>query len=174
MTMYREDRDYYDRKLMNSGGSCKACAFSLVAIVIIIILSLFTGCKTQYVPVESVHTEYHHTTDSIFHTDSVFKEKETIVMQLDSEAMAQYGIKLATAERAWLVQSKELEREIARLMSQKTDTFIKVDSIPKIVVKEKELSKWQRLKMDAGVALFAIVSALILFLIIRLSYKKLF
>jgi hypothetical protein len=73
------------------------------------------------------------------------------------------------------VRSKELEREIARLSMQKTDTFIKVDSIPKIVIKEKELSKWQHLKMDAGIAAMAIVAALILLLVIKVVRKgKLF
>ena len=173
MTMNKEYRGYYERKLFEryKNGGFKICVYSMIGIIACILISLLTGCKTQYVPVTEVHTEYKHTVDSVRQIDSVFHEKETVVMQLDSAAMAQYGIKLATAERAWLVQSKELEKEIARLTAQKTDTFIKIDSIPKIVVKEKELSKWQRLKMDAGGAAMIIAAALILLLLIKLKRK---
>lgn len=170
----RDDRQYYDDFFRRQ--DYRGCGTTLFGIAtILLFLFLLAGCKTQYVPVTEVHTEYKHTVDSVRQIDSVFHEKETVVMQLDSAAMAQYGIQMKSAETAWLVRSKELEREIARLSMQKTDTVIKVDSIPKIVIKEKELSKWQRLKMDAGIAAMAIVAALILLLVIKFVRKgKLF
>lgn len=174
MTMNREDRFYYEQLWKRNKMGSKVAKF-LIAFVVIAALFMLTGCKTQYVPVTEVHTEYKHTVDSVRQIDSIFHEKETVVMQLDSAAMAEYGIQLKNAERAWLVRSKEMEREIARLMAKKTDTVVKIDSVPKIVIKEKELSKFQQLKMDAGGAAIFIALALILLLIIKLAMKgKLF
>lgn len=98
-------------------------------IVAAIVCALIGGCKTQYIPIETVKTEIHHTRDSVHHTDSIIKEKNTTIMQLDSAAMAKYGIKLEKAEKAWLVMQKELENKIKMLSEHKTDTFIKVDSV---------------------------------------------
>lgn len=170
----KEDREYYESLWRQSkvGGLMKVAMLVIAAIITIAFLA---GCKTQYVPVTEVHTEYKHTVDSVRQIDSIFHEKETVVMQLDSAAMAEYGIQLKNAERAWLVRSKEMEREIARLMAQKTDAVVKIDSVPKIVIKEKELSKFQQLKMDAGGAAIFIALALILLLIIKFAIKgKLF
>lgn len=167
----RVDRQYYYDFFRRQ--NYKGCGTTLMGMAVMLaLLFLLSGCKTKYVPVTEVHTEYKHTVDSVRQVDSVFHEKETVVMQLDSAAMAEYGIQLQSAERAWLVRSKEMEQKIARLMAQKTDTVIKVDSIPKIIVKEKELSKWQRLKMDAGVAAMAIAAALILLFVIKLTNRR--
>ncbi len=150
--------------------SWKAIRNSLLFLFVVATAIFLAGCKTKYIPVEVTHTEYRHTTDSVKQVDSIFHEKETVIMQLDSAAMAEYGIKLKNAEKAWLVRSKELEREIARLMAQKTDTVIKTDSIPVIIEKEKELSKFQQFKMDAGGAAIFIAVALLLLLIWK--FKK--
>ena len=107
---------------------------------------------TQYVPVENTHTVEHNHTDSIHHRDSIIKERETVVMQLDSATMARYGIQLKQAERAWLVRTAELEREISRLASIKTDTVRVVDTIrvpyPVIQYVEKKESLWNRISGD--------------------------
>lgn len=108
------------------------------------------GCKTQYVPVETVHKEYHNHTDSVKQIDSIFHEKETIIRELDSAAMAEYGIRLEGMQKAWLVQTKELERRLKELQEQKTDTVVKVDSVQVIVPVEKELTKWQSFCCDYG------------------------
>jgi hypothetical protein len=50
-------------------------------------------------------------------------------MQLDSEEMAKYGIRLQAAEKAWLVKTAELEKQLQKLQHTKTDTLLKVDSI---------------------------------------------
>jgi hypothetical protein len=74
--------DYYDNKLSRSGGSLKACGWSLIGIILLLMATLFTSCKTiQYVPVP----EYHHDSiyitkvqhDSIFQHDSVYVKEYT-------------------------------------------------------------------------------------------------
>ena len=120
----------------------KTWIWSVIAICVCIIIgALCSGCSlTKYVPVPEVHTEHHWHTDSVLQRDSVVKESLTTVMQLDSAAMAAYGIRLQKAERAWLVKTQEMERIIQELMakSERKDTVH--DSIPypvkEIVIQE--------------------------------------
>ena len=147
------------------------------AIVIFVCLfgigSLFVGCKNvEYVPVESSHTEHHWHTDSIKEVDSVIHERHTTIMQLDSVAMAQYGIKLKNAERAWLVKSWELERQIENLqrLTAIRDTARDTIQVPYPV--EKKLSKWQQTKVDwGGWAMLGVLVVIILFLFIIPRWK---
>lgn len=119
---------------------------------------LLAGCKTKerIVTVETVRTEHHWHTDSIERIDTLLREKTTTIMQLDSSQMAMYGIKLKTAEQAWLIQNKELEQRIRQLQRMTTDRDTVRDSIPvpypveKIVKVDKPLSWWQRLRMMIG------------------------
>lgn len=119
---------------------------------------LLTACKTKerVVTVEEVRTEHHWHTDSIERIDTLLREKTTTIMQLDSSQMAMYGIKLKTAEQAWLVQNKELEQRIRQLQRMTTDRDTVRDSIPvpypveKIVKVEKSLTWLQRLRMMIG------------------------
>ena len=125
------------------------------AIVVFVCLfgigSLFVGCKSvEFIPVESSHTEHHWHTDSVIQKDSVVKESMTTVMQLDSAEMAKYGIQLKNAERAWLVKSWELERQIEALQRLTAERDTVHDSIPVPYPVEKRLSKWQQAKVDWG------------------------
>ena len=61
---------------------------------------------------------------------TVISKKETTIMQLDSAAMAQYGIRLQAAEKAWLVRTAELEKQLHNMQKTKTDSLLKIDSIP--------------------------------------------
>ncbi len=128
---------------------------TVLAIVVFICLlgigSLFVGCKSvEYVPVESSHTEHHWHTDSVHQVDSFYHEKETTIMQLDSAEMAKYGIQLKNAERAWLVKSWELERQIEALQRLTAERDTVHDSIPVPYPVEKRLTKWQQAKVDWG------------------------
>jgi hypothetical protein len=124
------------------------------------------------VPVESQHTEHHWHTDSVHTTDSVIMEKTTTVMQLDSAAMAKYGIELKNAERAWLVKTAELERQLQKLSSIKADTVRIVDSIQVPVPVEKKLTKWQQTCIDCGKLFMFITLAGVILLIVRLLKWK--
>ena len=102
-----------------------------VGMLLALALCLFlSSCKTtEYVAVPQQHTEHHWHTDSVYTADSVIKEKETVVMMLDSAEMARYGIKLKAAERAWLVKTAELEKQIARMSQMKADKDTVRDTI---------------------------------------------
>ena len=116
----------------------------------------FSSCTTtKVVTVPEVHEIYHNQTDTVIKQDSVIRETQTTIMQLDSAAMAQYGIQLKAAERAWLVKSKELERQIERLMAMSATKDSVHDSIPYPVevIKEvpRKVSKTERWLMIAGI-----------------------
>jgi hypothetical protein len=124
---------------------------------------LFGSCTTtKYVTVPEIHDQHHWHTDSIHQTDSIIKENITTVMQLDSSAMAEYGIKLKGAERAWLVKTQEMERQIQMLlqMNIQKDSVHDTVPVPVPVIKEvpAELSWWQQLRIHiANILLWALL-----------------
>lgn len=123
--------------------------------VILFVLALLASCKQiEYVPMIQTHDVHHWHTDSVKEKDSTHHEKTTIIQQLDSAAMAQYGIQLKAAERAWLIKTKELEWQLQQLERLTADRDSVHDSIPVpvpvIQTVEKELSWWQRTQMYAG------------------------
>ena len=135
-------------------------------------LFLFVSCTTtKYVPVVETHDVHHYHTDSVIKQDSTVHEKETTIMQLDSAAMAQYGIQLKSAERAWLVKTKELERQIERMMEMQATKDSVHDSIPYPVEVIKEVPA--KLNMvERGLILIGIASLIILLLFCAMKLKK--
>ena len=103
----------------------------LVGIVSIIL----TGCRTKYVPVESVRTEYITKTqyDSIYientKHDSIYVERSGDTLFID---------------RFHTIYKDRWHYAV------KKDTVIKTDSMQVPYPIEKELTKWERIKMQAG------------------------
>jgi hypothetical protein len=98
-------------------------------------------------------------------------------MQLDSAAMARYGIQLQKAERAWLVKTEELQRQIERLEAMSATRDSVHDSIPVPypveVIKEvpEELSWWQQLRLWLGNVLLAVLVGASVYGVFRLKSK---
>lgn len=133
-------------------GCLRSAILILLSFAALMMCGLMMSCKTvEYVELPSQHTEHHWHTDSVVKTDSVIREKETTIMQLDSAAMAQYGITLKAAERAWLVRTAEMERQIQQLMqmSQQKDSVHDTIPYPVEVVKEvpADLTWWQQTRL---------------------------
>ncbi len=141
-------------------------ALALIFMWVLLSLMLFfmVSCSPRVVTVPEIHHEYHSHTDSVIKRDSVIDRKNTVIRELDSAAMAEYGIQLQRAERAWLVQTDQMRRELSELREAKSDTVEVRDTInvpyPVEVVKEPSLKDkvWWSVK-----CLF--VLAIILFLI---------
>lgn len=161
--------EWYHRS--NSG-----CMSPLVAGIVVFVVALFCGCKTvEYVPIETSHNEYHNHTDSVIKSDTLIREKNTIIRELDSAAAAQYDIRLKNAERAFLIQTKEFEKQIQKLLEQKSDTVTKSDTIQVPVPVERKLSQWEQVKMDYGAVAIggtAVAFLLLLLMIIKWMRKK--
>lgn len=120
--------------------------------IILAMCALFGSCTTtKYVPVTETHTEHHWHTDSVKERDSTHTERETIIREVDSAAMARYGIQMESNQRAWLVLQREIENRLRELehMTAQRDTVH--DSIPYPVEGVKEvpakLTWWQQTRL---------------------------
>lgn len=130
-------------------------AIAFCILMSLLLLAVLCSCKqTEYVPVIETRDVHHWHTDSVKEKDSTYHEKTTIIQQLDSAEMARYGIQLKSAERAWLVKTAELERQIEQLMAMSATKDSVHDSVPvPYPVKEyvaKPLSGWQWFQIWAG------------------------
>ena len=144
--------------------------------ILSIMVALWFLCScttTRYVTVPEVHEQHHWHTDSVHKTDSVIHEKQTTIRELDSAAMAQYGIQIRQNEKAWLVMSNELRREIERLEAMCADRDTVRDSIPKPYPVEviKEVPR-QKTLLERAVFFAGLISIMILILIIVSKIKK--
>lgn len=113
----------------------------------------FTSCQSiKYVPVETVRTEY-KTRDSI-RFDSIYN-RDSIYVLVKGDTVCQYKFK-------YLYKYQYLNR---------TDTIIRVDSVQVPYLVEKQLTRWQSLKMELGGWAFGLVIAFILVIIGRFIFK---
>lgn len=125
----------------------------LVYIIILLILAAcFTSCRTQYIPVESVRTEY-KTRDSI-RIDSIY-QRDSIYTLVKGDTVYQY-------------RYKYLYRY---LITNRTDTILKSDSIRVPYPVEKQLTRWQILRMELGGWVFGIIILFTLIIIARIIYR---
>lgn len=113
----------------------------------------FTSCRSiQYVPVETVHTEY-KTRDSI-RFDSIYNQ-DSIYILVKGDTVYQYRYK-------YLYKYQYLNR---------TDTVIKVDSVQVPYPVEKRLTRWQSIKMELGGWAFGIIIVFALIIAGWLVYR---
>ena len=147
----------------------------LLTVALAVLLGcLLMGCTTtEYVTVPEVHEHWHHSTDTIRQTDSIIDHQTTTIREVDSAAMARYGIQMKDMQRAWLIETNRLQRELSELMQSHTDTIHECDSIPypvevvKVKEVEKSLSWWQTALMVIGV-----IATLVFFIRVYQCNKK--
>lgn len=154
---FEPDTDTYGND-RHSEPTCRLTVIGwyLLGIITALLLCwLLTGCTTtEYVPVTETRTEHHWHTDSVRQRDSTHTERETVIRELDSAAMARYGIQMESNQRAWLVLQREMENRLRELehMSANKDTVR--DSIPVPYPVEKQvaapLTWWQQARMHVG------------------------
>ena len=125
---------------------------SIYIIILLMLAICFVSCRTQYIPVESVRTEY-KTRDSIRY-DSIY-QRDSIYTLIKGDTVYQY-------------RYKYLYRY---LTTNRTDTILKNDSIRVPYPVEKKLSRWQSIKMELGGWAFGIVIVFILVIIRRIVYR---
>ena len=120
----------------------------LIYIIILLILAIcFVSCRTQYIPVESVRTEY-KTRDSI-RFDSIY-QRDSVYMLVKGDTIYQY-------------RYKYLYRY---LTTNRTDTILKHYPV------EKQLSRWQTIKMELGGWAFGIIILFTLIIIGQIIFKS--
>ena len=134
-------------------------------IVALLICALFSSCTTtKYVPMTEQHTEHHWHTDSVKERDSVHTENTTIIREVDSAAMARYGIQMQANQRAWLVLQREMENRLRELehMTAQRDTVHDSVPVPYPVEVTKEvpaqLTWWQQTRIHlANILLYLLL-----------------
>ena len=81
------------------------CLTFIIVGAMLLVLMIFGSCTTtKYVTVPEVHEMWHHQTDTIHQTDSIIDRQTMVIREVDSAAMAEYGIQLKDMQRAWLVE----------------------------------------------------------------------
>lgn len=128
----------------------------LIYIIILLTSAIwFISCRTQYIPVETVRTEY-KTRDSI-RVDSIYNQ-DSIYVLVKGDTVYQYRYK-------YLYKYQYLNR---------TDTMIKIDSVQVPYPVEKQLTRWQQMKIELGGWAFGSIIVFILIIVIWLvrSRKK--
>ena len=128
----------------------------LIYIIILLTSAIcFISCRTQYIPVETVRTEY-KTRDSI-RIDSIYNQ-DSIYVLVKGDTVYQYRYK-------YLYKYQYLNR---------TDTMIKIDSVQVPYLVEKQLTRWQQMKIERGGWAFGSIIVYILIIVIWLvrSRKK--
>lgn len=121
-----------------------------VLVILMLLAGVLSSCRTQYIPVETVKTEY-RVRDSIRH-DSVYRQ-DSVYVTVKGDTVYEYKYK-------YLYKYQYINR---------TDTLMKTDSIRIPYPVEKQLSKWQRFKLDFGGTAMLIV---IMIVIIKLKNLK--
>lgn len=117
---------------------------------ILLLASVCMSCRSiKYVPVETVKTEY-KTRDSIRY-DSIY-QRDSVYMQLKGDSV-------------YLYKYKYLYRY---LIINKTDTVLKADSIQVPYPVEKQLTRWQEIKIELGGWAFGIIISFALIIVGRL------
>lgn len=161
-------------------SGAKRTRAAVVAAIAIATLAL-CGCKAvKYVPVETVRTEYKDadTTAIYNHLKSIFESKREKAVRSDSlidrtkeTVVLKENGDTARYDRERIIyrstnREKELESEVRQQDSVISDlrmqlASIKTDSISIPYPVERELTRWQRTKMDfGGMAMGALVIVL--------------
>ena len=133
ITFGNPNDNWRKRREDSEQDSMKTILITLAFVIMwVAIVWLLSGCTTtKYVPVTETRTEHHWHTDSVKERDSTHTERETIIREVDSAAMAKYGVQMQANQRAWLVLQREIENRLRELehISANKDTVR--DTIPK-------------------------------------------
>lgn len=105
---------------------------SIYTIVMLIVLVVtLCSCRTQYVPVETIRTEYRYA-DRMQH-DSIYQHDSTMIYR-DGDT----------------VYLNRYKYRYKYLYINKVDSFVKTDSVQVPYPVEKRLTRWQSMKMELG------------------------
>lgn len=122
----------------------------IIIVVLMFILTVLSGCKTVYVPVDRVHTEYRDRIqqDSIYIRDSVYVREK--------------------GDTVWFTRWRVEFRDRIKVDSIHIHDSVPVP-YPVEVIKtvEKKLTWWQRVKMETGGITLCVLLVLILILAVN-------
>ena len=145
--------------------------YATIYFMLFIFLAMLSSCKTvtKYVPVESVRTEYREADTTAFfnrlmayfesrrekesRSDSLLdRSSEKVVVNENGDTLKhekERTIYRATAREKELETENKTLRDSVSVLNTRLES-IKTDSAPVIVPVERELSRWEKAKMDFG------------------------
>lgn len=126
------------------------------AVILLCVGLLFGSCKTKYVSVPEVHTEYITRVDTTVRMDSVY-QRDSVYVERKGDTM--YINKTVYRDR------------YHHIYKVKTDTIMKRDSVNVAYPMEKEMSRSERLFVAMGKSFAALVIALLFVICVKL-YKR--
>lgn len=143
---------------------------------LLLLVAMGSCTTTKYVTVPEVHEHWHHLTDTIHQTDSIIDHQTTTIREVDSATMARYGIQMKDMQRAWIIETDRLQRELSELRQSHTDTIHVRDSlpVPYPVIQEvpAPLSWWQQTRLHLANVLLWLMGLCCLIYIIRWLIRK--
>lgn len=104
----------------------------VIYLAIILFIGILASCKTKYVAVPEVHTEYVNRTDSVYLRDSIY-QRDSVIMYMQGDTMFKT-----------IYLNKYVFRDRWRT---KVDSFIKVDSISVPYPVERKLTYWEQTRL---------------------------
>lgn len=154
----------------------------LFVCVVMAAVSAMFGCRSRrYVEVSSVsereaRVETIVRTDTVRQTDTVTERINTVVREADSALLAQYSIRLAEGERAWIVERESWRKEVSRLMEHEAERVESRDTVVNVVEKvvEKEVEKKPSLISTVIATVIDVVFRLLVAWLIFLLFMKFF
>ncbi len=145
---------YYHQKLLKSGDDYKTCLVCFLGIIFLLfIAAMFSGCKNvQYIPVETVKTEYITKIDTVLQKDSVVFHDSVYIH--------------SKGDTVWYEKwhTKYQDRIVYKT---KVDSFIRTDSVMVPYPVEKQLTKWEKAKMSTGSLAIIGLSIIIIIFVVR-------
>ena len=134
-------------------GSTKLGRMKKILFLFFVLMSL-TGCKTvKFVPVPEYHTLYKTRVDTLQRWDSIYFRDSVFIA--------------AKGDTVYLTKTHWRER-LRNIYHVKADTIMQCDSVRVPYPVEKQLTKWQRWKMDAGGWAIGVAAVLVILLLVRL------
>lgn len=156
-------------------GCLLGVAYIVGFVIALAVCALLVGCTTtKYVPITETRTEHHWHTDSVKERDSTHTERETVIREVDSAAMARYGIQMQANQRAWLVLQREMENRLRELehMTAQRDTVRDSIPVPYPVIKEvpAPLTWWQQARLHlANIGLWTLLLCAVIWIFKRMK-----
>lgn len=123
-----------------------------ICIVLLVLLMCLSSCRTSYIPVEKIKTEYRYI-DRLQHDSVYLKDSVRYYTKGDTIFSDKY-----------LYQYKYL-------FINRVDSFVKVDSVQVSYPVERKLTRWESMKMELGGWAFGgLIMAIII--VCRLIFKS--
>ena len=154
--------------------------FSLTFLTLLLLL-VMCGCKTQYVPVPEYHLETVRTDTAIY--NAILRTfRESVLSRQQSSDSLTHILKETTTlneqgdttkhdKTEYIYMSSQKETEYNQIIKEQRDSIgilnarlesVKADSVPVPYPVERELTRWEKTKMDfGGAAIWGLGGALI-------------